>query len=96
MGVTTPPAQATCNGRLQYHHRWPSWGSVASCIIDADVRNSNITSQDIAALCNSAGRHFAAAGELFVGPATSSFAFPYLNASMAAGTVQRWCVWGGR
>lgn len=87
MGGTTPPALATCNGRLQYHHRWPSWGSVTSCIIDADVRNSNITSQDIAALCNSAGRHFAAAGELFVGPATSSFAFPYLNASMAAGTV---------
>eukprot|EP00912_Choanoflagellata_sp_UC4_P000166 UC4_evm1s108 len=42
---------------------------------------------DIAALCKAAGEHFTAAGELFVGPATSTFAFDYMNKSMAAGLL---------
>ena len=44
-------------------------------------------SLDIAAVCRSAGAAFSAAGELFVGPATSGIDFPYLDQAMGAGIL---------
>lgn len=42
---------------------------------------------DIAAVCLSAGAHILAAGESFVGPATSGIDFPYLGTAFKAGIL---------
>lgn len=60
-------------------------------IIWESVNEANGMGQDnatvITALCKSAGAHFLAAGETFVGPTTAGIDFPYLNATFSAGIL---------
>ena len=43
--------------------------------------------EDLAVLCQAAGKAFTAAGELFVGPTTAGMDWKYLNATMANGIL---------
>lgn len=66
--------------------RYKGRGIVFECLNEPNGMGHD-SAADIAALCKAAGAAFRAAGEVFVGPATSAFDWNYLNVSMASGIL---------